>query len=326
MKLRIGTPNVLIVIFLLTATLVGNFQVVHAAPMSAATLSPTNVTTTSARLKDSGNPDSGNNLGSFSFSVAALTSFDFDLAISPNSLMSQPGQTQTASVSVNPKSGTPQPVTLTVSGQPFGVVALLTTTNATPPYNSTLTLVVSNVVTSGTYTITVTGSGGGQTHSSVLILTISQAPDFHIDVNPASQSVKQGQTATYSVSVVGSNGFDLPVSLSVSGLPSGAKAVFSLNSEIPDFSPTLNITLPSSPLTGSFTLTIKGSGGGLDRTANVMLIIETTSTQSPTASTGGAIDMLQQSNLLIIAALIILFIMVAAIAMSFIQSHKPSIR
>jgi hypothetical protein len=281
------------------------------------------------QVNTANDPNPGNNFGSFTFSVAAPTPFDFDVVISPTSLTSQPGQTQTAAVNVNPKSGTPEPVTLTVSGQPAGVTPSLNPTSGTPPYTSTLTIVVSNTVALGTYTLTVTGSGGGQTHSSIIMLTISQAADFHIDVNPASQSVSQGQTASYAVNVVGSNGFNSQVSLSVSGLPSGANPVFSVNSGTPDFSATLTVTLPSSVLAGSFTLAIKGSGGGLDRTANAVLTITAittqtqATTQTETSPSSGGMDVLQQNSPLIIAALIIAVIVLAAIALS--RRGRPSV-
>lgn len=272
-------------------------------------------------------PNPGNNFGSFIFSVAAPTPFDFDVNVSPSTLTLQLGQTQTASVSVSPKGGTPQPVTLTVSGQPSGLTASLNPTSGTPPYTSTLSISVSNTVASATYSLTVTGSGGGQTHSSVLVLTISQAADFHIEVNPTSLSASPGQTASYSVNVVGSNGFNSPVSLSVSGLPSGAGGIFSVDSGTPDFSSTLTVTLPSNVPTGSFTLLIHGSGGGLDRSANAVLTITAAATQTQettqtgTNPSGGIMDMLQQNSLLIIVVLIVLVIALA-IAMS--RRGRPS--
>jgi VCBS repeat-containing protein len=276
--------------------------------------------TLSWQVSTAKDPNPGNNYGSFSFSIAAPPPFDFDVAVSPSSLTSQAGQTQTTAVNVNLKSGTPQPVTLTVSGQPAGVTASLNPTTGTPTFTSTLTIVVSDTASLGTYSLSVTGSGGGQTHSSTIMLTVSEAADFRIDVNPASQSVAQGQTASYSVSVVGSAGFNSEVSLSVSGLPSGANGVFTVNSGTPDFSATLTVTLPSIAPAGSFTLVIKGAGGGLERTANAVLIItavttQTQTTQTGTTTAGGLVEMLQQNSLLIIAALIILVILFGAVAM-----------
>ena len=291
--------------------------------------------TLSWQVSTANDPNPGNNFGSFSFSIAAPPPFDFDVAVSPSSITSQAGQTQTASVNVNLKSGTPQPVTLTVSGQSAGVTVSLNPTTGTPTFTSTLTIVVSDTASSGTFSLSVTGSGGGQTHSSTIMLTISKAADFRIDVNPASQSVAQGQTASYSVNVVGSSGFNSQVSLSVSGLPSGANSVFTVNSGTPDFSATLTVTVPSNAPAGSFTLVIKGTGGGLERTANAVLIItavtsETqTTTQTTPPGTGGLLETLTQ-NSLTIAVLILLVTLLAALAMrsrgrrTFPQQMAPS--
>ena len=284
--------------------------------------------TLSWQVDTTNDPNPGNNFGSTTFTVAAPTPFDFDITTSPGSLTSQPGQTQTASVNVNLKSGTPNAVTLTVSGQPGGVTASLNPTSGTPTYTSTLTVAVSNTATAGTYSFTVTGSGGGQTHSSTIMLTISNAADFRIEVNPASQSVAQGQTTSYSVSVVGSNGFNSQVSLSVSGLPPGANGVFSIPSGTPDFTATMTITLPTDVQTGSFTLMIKGSGGGLDKTANAVLIIGAVTTQTQAQTTtqtsgAGLLETLQQGNTPLYIGLLAVIVLLAALTLRRRKAASP---
>jgi hypothetical protein len=277
--------------------------------------------TLSWQVSTANDPNPGNNFGSYTFSIAAPTPFDFDISASPNSLTLQPSQTQSATVAVNLKGGTAQPVSLMVSGQPSGVTASLSPTSGTPTFSSTMTIAVSSTVGSGTYTLTIAASGGGQSHSTSLVLTISQAPDFRIDLNPPSQSAAQGQVASYSISVVGNNGFSSQVSLSVTGLPAGANGVFSTNSGTPTFSSTLTVTLPGATPTGTYTLVIHGTGGGLDRTANAVLSVTTqteSTSQTVTTSTAGAVgllDVIQQNGLLIIAALVVLAITLAAVAM-----------
>ncbi len=275
------------------------------------------------QVSTSNDPNPGNNFGSKTFAVAAPTPFDFDVAISPSSLTLQPGQTQTVSVNVNLKSGTAQPVTLTVSGQPAGVTPSLNPAIGTPTFSSTLTIAVLGTASPGTYPLTVTGSGGGQTHPATLMLTISQAPDFRIDLSPASQSVPQGQPSSYSVNVVGSNGFNAQVSLTVTGLPSGANGVFSTSSGTPTFSSTLTVTLPTSTPSGSYVLVIQGTGGGLERTVNAVLAITPVATQtqsqittqSVTTTTSGLMETLQQNSLILIAALVLLVILLGIFAM-----------
>src|SRR5919108_122270 len=53
--------------------------------------------------------------------------------------------------------------------------------------------------------------------------------DFSIAASPSSQTVSQGQAATYTVTLSRLNGFTGSVSLSASNLPSGATASWSLS-------------------------------------------------------------------------------------------------
>src|SRR5208337_5446356 len=113
------------------------------------------------------------------------------------------------------------------------------------------------------------------------------------NVSPASQSVLQGQTVSYSVNVATLNGFNSPVSLSVSGLPSGANGVFSNPSATPNFASTLTVTLPSDASTGPYTLTVTGSGGGLSHVANLVLTVNAAIvTQTSTSSTESSSDLM----------------------------------
>jgi len=51
-------------------------------------------------------------------------------------------------------------------------------------------------------------------------------PDYTVAASPASQSVVQGSSTSYTVTVTPSGGFTGTVSFSVSGLPAGAAATF----------------------------------------------------------------------------------------------------
>lgn len=158
------------------------------------------------------------------------------------------------------------------------------------------------------------------THDVTATLTVSQAPDFRIDVSPPSQSVLQGQTASYTVNVVALNGFNSQVSLTVSGLPPDADGVFSVPSGTPNFGSTLTVTLPTNVPIGSFTLTITGTGGGISRVANADLIVNQ-STQTQTSSTqtlntgtsnpSGITDILQQNGLLIVGGIAVILVLAA---------------
>ena len=257
--------------------------------------------------------------------VQTAEAFDFSLSASPQQQNITPGGSATYTLTVGLISGTTQSVALTVSGAPSGVTASLSPTSGTPPFGSTLSVTATSSASPGAVTLTVSGNGGGVSRSAPITLVVSQAPDFRINVTPPSQTVLQGQTTSYAVNVAGLNGFNSQVSLAVAGLPSGIGGIFSVPSSIPDYSSTLTMTIPSGSPTGSFTLTITGSGGGVTRVANVVLLVNPSQTQTETTQTattqtrtnmpGGLLDILQQNSLLIIAALAALVILFAVLAM-----------
>ena len=72
------------------------------------------------------------------------------------------------------------------------------------------------------------GCGGGDsTYNPTGIGSSTPAPSFSLAVTPAAGTVVQGQAIPYTATLTALNGFSSPVTLSVSGLPTGATAAFS---------------------------------------------------------------------------------------------------
>ena len=102
-------------------------------------------------------------------------------------------------------------------------------------------------------------------------------PDFTVGLNPTSQSVAQGATATYTVTAAGSGGLSGAVGWSISGVPSGAIASFS-----PSSSPvtstaagtsTLTVQVGKSTAVGTYNLTVTGTSGKTKRTVAATLTV-----------------------------------------------------
>jgi hypothetical protein len=121
----------------------------------------------------------------------------------------------------------------------------------------------------------------------------------------------------------------------VSGLPSGANGAFSIAIGTPNFASTLTVTLPTNILTGSFTLTVTATGGGLSKVANMGLTIsqalatqtsptETSSTQAVTNLPGMSdlMTMLQQNPLLLLV-LLIAIVAIVALASRHRKTSRP---
>ncbi len=104
----------------------------------------------------------------------------------------------------------------------------------------------------------------------------AEEPDFTIAAIPTSQTVSQGDPAPYTISLTSLNGFNSPVTLSVSGLPTGATSIFDPNPVTPSDSATLTINTSTTTPTGNYTLTITGIGGEITHRTTVALNITAT--------------------------------------------------
>ena len=97
------------------------------------------------------------------------------------------------------------------------------------------------------------------------------APTFALSASPSSRTLRRGQSTYYDVTVNPANGFDGPVTMSVSGLRSGTTASFSPN---PTSSTSrMTVRASSSATKGTFTLTIRGVSGGIAKTKTVTLSV-----------------------------------------------------
>ncbi|HEX2686262.1 MAG TPA: M4 family metallopeptidase [Kofleriaceae bacterium] len=101
--------------------------------------------------------------------------------------------------------------------------------------------------------------------------TCSSGPNFSLSASPASRTVVQGTSTTYTVTETPSGGFTGSVTLAASGLPTGATAAFSPNPTTG--TSTLTVTTATTTPTGSFTITITGTSGTLSHTTTVTLVV-----------------------------------------------------
>jgi uncharacterized membrane protein len=103
----------------------------------------------------------------------------------------------------------------------------------------------------------------------------NNSPDFTLSASPASQSVIQGSSVSYSAIVTGQNGYVGTVSFTVGGLPAGASFTASPTSITSSGTTTIAIATSATTPTGTYPLTITGSDGVLSHTASVTLIVNT---------------------------------------------------
>jgi subtilase family serine protease len=106
-----------------------------------------------------------------------------------------------------------------------------------------------------------------------LVALAPGAPDFSMSATPASQTVAPGANASYTVNISALHGFGGTVTLSASGLPSGANASFNPASVTGSGSSTLSITTSASTPSGTYTITVTGTSASLTHTATVTLVV-----------------------------------------------------
>jgi uncharacterized membrane protein len=168
-------------------------------------------------------------------------------------------------------------IALTVSGQPAGVTISFSTNPIAAPGSgsSTMTMAVASSTVAGTYTITVTGTGGGITHTATVSLTVTApvAGSFTISVSPTAGSLGQGQSAYAVITTTVSGSFSSAIALSSTGQPSGVTVSFSPASIAAPGSGTahMNLTVARNAATGTYPITITGTGGGITHTTTLSL-------------------------------------------------------
>src|SRR3984893_5850889 len=118
--------------------------------------------------------------------------------------------------------------------------------------------------------------GVSSTTVNVYGLLRTSVPDFTIAVSPGNNAATPGGSAAYTVSTTSLFGFSDNVSLSISGLPSGATASWSSTSIPTPGSATLTVATSTSTPVGTYTLTITGTDGSLAHSATANFLVSTT--------------------------------------------------
>ncbi len=191
------------------------------------------------------------------------------LSVWPASLTLAAGSWATSSVAV---SGSGR-VTLSVTGLPPGVTAVLSPASVAAGGTATLTITASRSVASCTTWLAITVAGSASASKTGLTLNLVAAPTatFKVNASPNVLTVTTGSSASSTVTITPSGGFTGAVALTASGLPAGVTTVFSpaIISAGRTATLTLAATATSAPVTTMVTIT--GASGTLSNTTTLQL-------------------------------------------------------
>jgi uncharacterized membrane protein len=206
-----------------------------------------------------------------------VTVSNFTISASPASLSIPQGHQGASTITTAISGGFNSAITLSASGLPSHTTVSFSRNPIPAPGNgsSTMTFTVSSNTPTGTYPITVKGNGGGLQQTTTVTLTVTES-SFTLSASPSSLSIQQGKQGTSTITTAISGGFSSAITLSASGLPAHTTVSFSRN-PVPapgNGSSTMTITVGSSTPTGTYPITVKGNGGGLQQTTTVKLTVQ----------------------------------------------------
>ena len=115
------------------------------------------------------------------------------------------------------------------------------------------------------------GCGGSSTPQKAAV-----AADFSISITPTSQALVQGTTGTaLSVQAAGTNGFVSPISVDITGLPTGVTASPASLTLIPGAPQNVTLSAGAGATSGNSTVTLTGTSGALSHAATLALTVQT---------------------------------------------------
>ena len=197
----------------------------------------------------------------------------FTLSLASPSIPLQQGETKQVQLVVNPVGEYSKKVTISFQNVPNGVSVKANPVQVYPGSVVIVTVSVSEDATPGLYHITIKGTGeDGKIDTTTLDLTITEVPfEFSISASPPSATVTQGERVSTTIEITLTSGHPKPVSISVSGLPSGTYALSSTSITPPD---EVILRIDTSTLSGSYTVTITATGDGVSKSTQFILDVK----------------------------------------------------
>jgi hypothetical protein len=201
---------------------------------------------------------------------------DFTLTATPTSLTITAGgsgsQLSVTITAVNSFGGT---VAVAITGLPAGVTAQPSTLTLTPGVPQNITVTAAATATAGNAMLTLTGTSGALSHSTLVALTIAFSPDFTLALNPTSLTIMAGAAGSQvSVSATAVNSFSGTVTVAITGLPTGVTANPATLNLTPGVAQGTTLTATLTAAAATPTVSFTGTSGNLTHSAPLALTVQ----------------------------------------------------
>ncbi|MCP4157259.1 MAG: hypothetical protein GY757_56635, partial [bacterium] len=212
--------------------------------------------------------------------LAARACPDFTIAAAPASRNVVQGSSVDYIVTLTAVGGFDENVDLSVTGLPANATGTFSPDPAAVSGTSTLTVTTTGATPVGSYNLSITGSGGDETHSTPVTLVVEtdggNPPDYTIEATPGQQSVTPGEKTNFTVTLTPVNGFTGAVDLKLYGLPAGAESTIQPNpvTVAGTTQSTIKITATAETPAGTYALNLAANGNGIAHSTEITLIIE----------------------------------------------------
>lgn len=200
---------------------------------------------------------------------------DFSVGVNPGGASIVPSQSAQFTVTTTSLFGFSKSVSLTASPAIAGVSYSFAPPTIASDASSILTVSTTGAVAPGSYTITVTATGGSLVHTVPIGLTVNavSTPDFSLSATPSNKVVQAGQSAVFTITNTAFAGYTGTPTLTAGPTITGVSYGFVPNPIAAGGTSTLTVTTTTAATTGQHSITVTGTDGALVHTAPISLSI-----------------------------------------------------
>ena len=226
---------------------------------------------------------------------------DYNLNANPTTVSITGSETRTATITPTRSGGFSATIALKETGSASGLTCSLSQNSLVQGTSDSATLLCAG--SPGSYTLTVQGNGSYTIRSVSVTINIVAKPDFTI-TSSGDFTFQTGSSGTAKITLNAMNGYGAATSLEVSSTPSGLTCSLSSSSLYGGESSTL--TCSGQP--GTYTVTVKATGGGTSHTASTTVTVSS-ATVSPQPASPLNIPLIAGGVVALLAVLLVVLLL-----------------